>query len=112
VSVEHVQAPDLRVRSIGFELAARAHSGIATSRGACFPIGSIKRRSAYGYMRTSPSTNIGADKDSEHRHRHAIESYARTHGYELVDWYYDAAVRGARSPTECLICPEAICDGG
>jgi DNA invertase Pin-like site-specific DNA recombinase len=46
-------------------------------------------------MRTSSSTNIGADKDSEQRQRHAIESYAKAHGYELVGWYYDAAVRGA-----------------
>ncbi len=51
-----------------------------------------KRRPAYGYMRTSSSTNIGADKDSERRQRHAIESYAKTHGYDLVV-YYDAAVR-------------------
>jgi DNA invertase Pin-like site-specific DNA recombinase len=50
---------------------------------------------AYGYMRTSSSTNVGVDKDSEERQRHAIESYAKARGYDVVDWYYDAAVRGA-----------------
>jgi Resolvase, N terminal domain len=50
---------------------------------------------AYGYMRTSSATNVGADKDSEGRQRHAIESYAKTHGYDVAGWYYDAAVRGA-----------------
>jgi DNA invertase Pin-like site-specific DNA recombinase len=46
-----------------------------------------KRRPAYGYMRTSSSTNIGADKDSERRQRHAIESYAKAHGYEVAGWF-------------------------
>jgi DNA invertase Pin-like site-specific DNA recombinase len=46
-------------------------------------------------MRTSSATNFGADKDSEGRQRHAIESYAKTHGYDVVGWYFDAAVRGA-----------------
>lgn len=46
-------------------------------------------------MRTSSAGNVGADKDSELRQRHAIESYAKTNGYELAGWYYDAAVRGA-----------------
>jgi DNA invertase Pin-like site-specific DNA recombinase len=50
---------------------------------------------AYGYMRTSSATNVGVDKDSEGRQRHAIESYAKTHGYDVDGWYYDAAVRGA-----------------
>jgi DNA invertase Pin-like site-specific DNA recombinase len=54
-----------------------------------------KRRSAYGYMRTSSSSNIGADKDSERRQRHAIESYARANGYEVAGWFYDPAVSGA-----------------
>jgi hypothetical protein len=47
-----------------------------------------KLRSAYGYMRTSSATNIGADKDSERRQRHAIESYARANGYEVAGWFY------------------------
>jgi DNA invertase Pin-like site-specific DNA recombinase len=53
---------------------------------------------AYGYMRTSSATNVGVDKDSEGRQRHAIESYAKTHGYDVDGWYYDAAVRGADRP--------------
>jgi DNA invertase Pin-like site-specific DNA recombinase len=54
-----------------------------------------KRRSAYGYMRTSSSSNIGADKDSEKRQRAAIEAYAEANGIAIVAWYYDKAVRGS-----------------
>jgi hypothetical protein len=45
-------------------------------------------------MRTLSSTNVGADKDSELRQR-AIESYAKTHSFELDGWFNDAAVRRA-----------------
>jgi DNA invertase Pin-like site-specific DNA recombinase len=44
-------------------------------------------------MRTSSSTNVGADKDSEQRRRTAIESFARANGYEIASRYYDPAVR-------------------
>lgn len=50
---------------------------------------------AVGYMRTSSSTNIGQDKDSDKRQRAAIEAYAKSAGYVIVDWFYDAAVKGA-----------------
>jgi DNA invertase Pin-like site-specific DNA recombinase len=50
---------------------------------------------AVGYMRTSSASNVGADKDSERRQRAVIESFARSHGYEIVDWFYDQAVSGA-----------------
>jgi DNA invertase Pin-like site-specific DNA recombinase len=50
---------------------------------------------AVAYMRTSSATNIGADKDSEKRQRAAIESYAKTARFVIVDWFYDAAVRGS-----------------
>jgi DNA invertase Pin-like site-specific DNA recombinase len=46
-------------------------------------------------MRTSTPTNVGEGKDSEKRQRAAIEGYAKSCGYEIVDWFYDAAVRGA-----------------
>jgi DNA invertase Pin-like site-specific DNA recombinase len=55
---------------------------------------------AVGYMRTSSATNVGADKDSEKRQRAAIESYAKAAGYHIVDWFYDAAVRGSDAVTE------------
>lgn len=50
---------------------------------------------AVAYMRTSSATNVGIDKDSEKRQRAAIESYAKAAGYQIVDWFYDAAVRGS-----------------
>jgi DNA invertase Pin-like site-specific DNA recombinase len=53
-----------------------------------------KRVEAVGYMRTSSASNVGADKDSEKRQRAAIEGYAKAAGYVVVDWYYDAAVKG------------------
>jgi DNA invertase Pin-like site-specific DNA recombinase len=51
-------------------------------------------------MRTSSATNVGADKDSEKRQRAAIESYAKAAGYQIMDWFYDAAVRGSDPVTE------------
>ena len=39
--------------------------------------------------------NIGTDKDSEKRQRHAIQGFAKRAGFEIVDEFYDAAVSGA-----------------
>jgi DNA invertase Pin-like site-specific DNA recombinase len=50
---------------------------------------------AIGYMRTSSATNVGPDKDSEARQRKAIEAHAKRAGMVIVDWFYDAAVRGS-----------------
>jgi DNA invertase Pin-like site-specific DNA recombinase len=50
---------------------------------------------AIAYLRTSSATNVGADKDSDKRQRHAIEAFAKHAGYELVGEYFDAAVSGA-----------------
>jgi DNA invertase Pin-like site-specific DNA recombinase len=50
---------------------------------------------AVGYMRTSSATNVGPDKDSEKRQRHAIAGYARSAGMVIVEWFYDAAIGGA-----------------
>jgi DNA invertase Pin-like site-specific DNA recombinase len=50
---------------------------------------------AVAYLRTSSAANVGADKDSEKRQRSSIDAFARGHGYEVVDQYYDAAVSGA-----------------
>lgn len=49
---------------------------------------------AVGYLRTSSAANVGDDKDSESRQRKAIERYAKSAGFRVVDWFYDAAVSG------------------
>jgi DNA invertase Pin-like site-specific DNA recombinase len=49
---------------------------------------------AVAYLRTSSAANVGADKDSEKRQRAAIEAYAKAAGFEIVDSYYDDAVKG------------------
>ena len=46
-------------------------------------------------MRTSSAANVGEGKDSEARQRAAIDRYAKTGGFLIVDWFYDAAVSGA-----------------
>jgi DNA invertase Pin-like site-specific DNA recombinase len=48
-----------------------------------------------GYMRTSSSSNVGEDRDSDKRQKAAIQAYVDRAGYEIVEWYYDAAVKGA-----------------
>jgi DNA invertase Pin-like site-specific DNA recombinase len=50
---------------------------------------------AVAYYRTSSATNVGADKDSEKRQKAAVEAYARSAGYAIIESYYDAAVSGA-----------------
>ena len=54
-----------------------------------------KKKLAIGYLRTSSATNVGPDKDSDKRQRSAIEGYARRAGYDIVEWFADAAVSGA-----------------
>ena len=56
---------------------------------------SQKRKQAIGYIRTSSATNVGEGKDSDRRQRVAIERFAKRAGYDLVDWFDDAAVSGA-----------------
>jgi DNA invertase Pin-like site-specific DNA recombinase len=53
------------------------------------------RTQGVGYLRTSSATNVGADKDSEKRQRMAIDRFAKSSGYAVVDWFYDPAVSGA-----------------
>jgi DNA invertase Pin-like site-specific DNA recombinase len=50
---------------------------------------------ALAYLRTSSSTNVGAEKDSDKRQRIAIEAFARHGGFEIVAEFYDQAVSGA-----------------
>jgi Resolvase, N terminal domain len=52
-------------------------------------------RPALAYLRTSSSSNVGADKDSDKRQRLAIATFAKHGGYELLEEFYDAAVSGA-----------------
>ena len=53
------------------------------------------RVAALAYLRTSSAANVGTDKDSEKRQRHAIQGFAKRAGFEIVDEFYDAAVSGA-----------------
>jgi len=46
-------------------------------------------------LRTSSSTNVGADKDSDKRQRAAIEAFAKHAGFEIVAELYDQAVSSA-----------------
>ena len=54
-----------------------------------------KRRWAYGYMRTSSSANVGADKDSEKRQRTAIDSLATALGSKRTQIATDGVFRHA-----------------
>jgi DNA invertase Pin-like site-specific DNA recombinase len=47
------------------------------------------------YIRTSSAANVGAEKDSDKRQRHAIAAFAKRSGLELVGEFNDAAVSGA-----------------
>lgn len=54
---------------------------------------------AVAYLRTSSAANVGADKDSERRQGEAVEAFARSNGYEIIERYYDASVSGADAVT-------------
>ena len=58
-------------------------------------------RPAVAYLRTSSAANTGADKDSSKRQRAAIEAFARSAGFEIVNSYYDEAVSGADPVASC-----------
>lgn len=47
------------------------------------------------YYRTSSTTNVGEDKDSQTRQRLSVEAYAQRHDLTIVQEYYDAGVKGA-----------------
>jgi len=53
-----------------------------------------KEKTAVAYLRTSSAANVGADKDSGKRQRDAITAFAKRAGYEIVDWFSDAAISG------------------
>ena len=52
-------------------------------------------REAVAYLRTSSAANVGEGKDSDRRQRVAIERFAKRAGFDIVDWFDDAAVSGA-----------------
>ena len=52
-------------------------------------------KDAVAYFRTSSATNVGEDKDSEHRQRDAVERFAKRSGFKVTKEFYDAAVSGA-----------------
>jgi DNA invertase Pin-like site-specific DNA recombinase len=56
---------------------------------------SANKLAAIAYLRTSSTTNVGADKDSAKRQRAAIAAYAKAARYELVGEYADEGVSGA-----------------
>lgn len=49
---------------------------------------------AFAYLRTSSAGNVGEDRDSGKRQLAAIAAYAKRAGVEIVETYYDAAVKG------------------
>ena len=68
------------------------------------------RAPALAYLRTSSAANVGTDKDSEKRQRHAIQGFAKRAGFGIVDEFYDAAVSGADlyRDTRGLRAPQAL----
>lgn len=50
---------------------------------------------AFAYLRTSSLTNVGGDKDSDSRQRDNIEAYANRVGVDVIEEFYDAAVKGS-----------------
>src|SRR5262245_58355325 len=55
----------------------------------------INKIKAIAYLRTSSAANVGRDKDSDKRQRAAIAAFAKAHGYQIIEEFYDAAVSGA-----------------
>ena len=54
----------------------------------------------FAYLRTSSGAGLGDDKDSETRQRLAIEAYCKSAGHEIVESFYDQAVKGADQITD------------
>jgi DNA invertase Pin-like site-specific DNA recombinase len=50
---------------------------------------------AVAYLRTSSAANIGEGKDSDKRQLEAVTAFAYREGYEIVETFYDKAVKGA-----------------
>jgi DNA invertase Pin-like site-specific DNA recombinase len=50
---------------------------------------------AVAYLRTSSAANVGEGKDSDQRQLVAISGFAVREGYEVVQTFYDKAVKGS-----------------
>src|ERR1700722_16270131 len=84
---EHCHTPDCTSAGLYCFLENTVHNGAKAM--------SHKRKPTVGYIRTSSAANVGEDKDSDRRQRLAIEGFAKRAGYDVVDWFADAAVSGA-----------------
>ena len=51
-------------------------------------------KQAVAYFRTSSDTNVGAGKDTVLRQREAVQKFARSAGFEIVEEFNDADVKG------------------
>src|SRR5918994_7683688 len=56
---------------------------------------SKEKTKALAYLRTSSAANTGTDKDSDKRQRAAIAAFAKSHGFQIVEEFYDPGVSGA-----------------
>jgi len=56
---------------------------------------SKEKTKALAYLRTSSAANVGTDKDSDKRQRAAIASFAKSHGFQIVEEFNDPGVSGA-----------------
>lgn len=54
-------------------------------------------KKAVTYYRTSSAANVGEDKDSEKRQKHACHTYAKKAGLSVLAEFYDANVKGKDS---------------
>jgi DNA invertase Pin-like site-specific DNA recombinase len=69
-------------------------SEIATLEGLNAMAGKEKIK-ALAYLRTSSVANVGSDKDSDKRQRSAIAAFAKSHGFQILEEFYDPGVSGA-----------------
>jgi DNA invertase Pin-like site-specific DNA recombinase len=53
------------------------------------------REPAVAYFRTSSASNVGENRDSLNRQRAVIRAFADSHGYGVIDEFYDPAVSGS-----------------
>ena len=56
---------------------------------------SKEKTKALAYLRTSSVANVGSDKDSDKRQRAAIAFFAKSHGFQILEEFYDPGVSGA-----------------
>jgi len=67
----------------------------SSDRAAALRTNHKNRAPALAYLRTSSAANVGTDKDSEKRQRHAIQGFANRAGLAIIEEFYGTAVSGA-----------------